>query len=124
MHSILYKFSERKRLWKKAVIILKDHILYELGGINDKVAKKSTNILGYKLEPNFDISKHTELIISLPSPILGQAFRLTRTHLNMKSLLLYSTETNVALKWISELQSICNYQKIGTVESLIKALIK
>ena len=124
MHSILYKFSERKRLWKKAVIILKDHILYELGGINDKVAKKSTNILGYKLEPNFDISKHTELIISLPSPILGQAFRLT--HLNMKSLLLYSTETNVALKWISALQSqsICNYQKIGTVESLIKALIK
>ena len=122
MHSILYKFSERKRLWKKAVIILKDHILYELGGINDKVAKKSTNILGYKLEPNFDISKNSELIMTLPSPISGQAFRLT--HLNKKYLLLYSTETNVALKWISALQSICNYQKSDTVELLIKALIK
>ena len=130
MHSILYKFSERKRLWEKAVIILKDNILYELGGINDKVAKKSTFILGYKLEPNFDVSKNKELIMSLPRSISGQAFRLTHLN-NMESILFYSTETNVALKWISALQegacsshSMPSYQNIGTVESLIKALIK
>ena len=99
-HSILYRFSECTRKWEKVVIILKDHVLYELEDIEDKVAKKSYVIVGYKIEPNFKLISSEEN--TLPRPIEGQAFCLS--HPNMKFLLFYATNTDLASKWITALQ--------------------
>ena len=52
----VYKYSKNTRAWKKVVVILKDFVLYELGGLDDTVAKLSTVILGYKLEPDFKVN--------------------------------------------------------------------
>ena len=99
-HSILYRFCEHTREWKKVVIILKDHVLYELEGIEDNIAKKSYVIVGYIIESNFKLINSEEN--TLPKPIIGQAFCLS--HPNMESLLFYATKTDLASKWISALQ--------------------
>ena len=88
------------RKWEKLVIILKDHVLYELEDIEDNLAKKSYVIVGYKIEPNFKLISSEEN--TLPRPIEGQAFCLS--HPNMKFLLFYATNTDLASKWITALQ--------------------
>ena len=69
----VYKYSKNTRAWKKVVVILKDSVLYELGGLDDTVAKLSTVILGYKLEPDFKVNAmdfQNYLICSPKHPVL------------------------------------------------------
>ena len=57
----------------------------------------------FKIQQIFFITqKFGEDIMSLPQPITGQAFRLT--HPNMESILIYVTEVEMALKWLSFLR--------------------
>ena len=46
----VYKYSFNTKSWKKVVMILKDSVLYELGGLEDKIAKSANVILGYELD--------------------------------------------------------------------------
>ena len=55
IYSKMYKHNSTKGSWEKRVMILKDTSLYELGGIDDTIAKSVTVILGYKLEPNYQV---------------------------------------------------------------------
>ena len=51
----VYKYSFNTKSWKKVVMILKDSVLYELGGLEDKIAKSDTVIMGYELDLDYKV---------------------------------------------------------------------
>ena len=54
----VYKYNEDTKSWKKVVMILKDSVLYELGGLEDKIAKSANVILGYELDLDVKVNKY------------------------------------------------------------------
>ena len=54
----LYKYSSNTKCWKKVWMVLKEFALYEMGALEDKAAKECWPIMGYEIEPNYEVKEY------------------------------------------------------------------